>query len=257
MRLFYSLSQEYPRKIFNSPAAWERIKDNLCGRVALSGYKWDCLSCQQQAIRSLSWSTEPPQAAVAVQLEAELTSGQQYYQPLCQTEHCSLLPDNSVSIRKLYSIFKNTLDKAILHLKFLKGPVKNTQCHCVAIKLHGSFTSPTFIYTGLNKLSLIKNSYNFIYRWTCYPSPHPLLTDSTSPFQSHIPKSWSPLCLKKADHWKACKAVKKLRLEQVSTSLILAPTWIWDACRSMVIIWSAPATDSMFATSLAEIGARL
>lgn len=36
-----------------------------------------------------------------------------------------------------------------------------------------------------------------------------------------------------------------------------AGTWIWEACRSMVMMWSAPATDSMLATSLAEIGARL
>lgn len=43
----------------------------------------------------------------------------------------------------------------------------------------------------------------------------------------------------------------------LSAFLIFALTWIWDACRSMVIIWSAPATDSMFATNLAEIGARL
>lgn len=34
-------------------------------------------------------------------------------------------------------------------------------------------------------------------------------------------------------------------------------TWICEAWRSMVIMWSAPATDSMLATSLAEIGARL
>ena len=32
--------------------------------------------------------------------------------------------------------------------------------------------------------------------------------------------------------------------------------WIWLACRSMVMMWSAPATLSMLATSLAEIGAR-
>lgn len=34
-------------------------------------------------------------------------------------------------------------------------------------------------------------------------------------------------------------------------------TWIWEACKSMVMMWSAPATDSMLATSFAEIGARL
>ena len=34
-------------------------------------------------------------------------------------------------------------------------------------------------------------------------------------------------------------------------------TWICEACRSMVMMWSAPATDSMLATSLAEMGARL
>lgn len=36
-----------------------------------------------------------------------------------------------------------------------------------------------------------------------------------------------------------------------------APTWICDACRSMVMMWSAPATDNMLATSLADMGARL
>lgn len=34
-------------------------------------------------------------------------------------------------------------------------------------------------------------------------------------------------------------------------------TWIWEACRSMVMIWSAPATDNMLATSLADMGALL
>lgn len=34
-------------------------------------------------------------------------------------------------------------------------------------------------------------------------------------------------------------------------------TCICEACRSMVMMWSAPATDSMLATSLADIGARL
>lgn len=34
-------------------------------------------------------------------------------------------------------------------------------------------------------------------------------------------------------------------------------TWICEAWRSMVMMWSAPATESMFATSLADIGARL
>lgn len=34
-------------------------------------------------------------------------------------------------------------------------------------------------------------------------------------------------------------------------------TWICEACRSIVMIWSAPDTDNMLATNLAEIGARL
>ena len=34
-------------------------------------------------------------------------------------------------------------------------------------------------------------------------------------------------------------------------------TCICEAWRSMVIMWSAPDTDNMFATSFAEIGARL
>lgn len=41
------------------------------------------------------------------------------------------------------------------------------------------------------------------------------------------------------------------------TALLPALTWICEACRSMVMMWSAPATDSMLATSLAEMGARL
>ena len=34
-------------------------------------------------------------------------------------------------------------------------------------------------------------------------------------------------------------------------------TCIWDAWRSMVMMWSAPDTDNMLATSFAEMGARL
>ena len=34
-------------------------------------------------------------------------------------------------------------------------------------------------------------------------------------------------------------------------------TWIWDAWRSIVIMWSAPATESILATSFADIGALL
>ena len=34
-------------------------------------------------------------------------------------------------------------------------------------------------------------------------------------------------------------------------------TWICEAWRSIVMMWSAPATDSMLATSLADIGALL
>lgn len=34
-------------------------------------------------------------------------------------------------------------------------------------------------------------------------------------------------------------------------------TCIWDACKSMVMMWSAPDTDNMLATNLAEMGARL
>jgi len=40
-----------------------------------------------------------------------------------------------------------------------------------------------------------------------------------------------------------------------STFVLL--TCICEACKSMVIIWSAPDTDNMLATNLAEIGARL
>lgn len=34
-------------------------------------------------------------------------------------------------------------------------------------------------------------------------------------------------------------------------------TCIWEACKSIVIMWSAPDTESIFATSFAEIGALL
>lgn len=37
---------------------------------------------------------------------------------------------------------------------------------------------------------------------------------------------------------------------------MLKKPWIWDACKSMVMTWLAPATVSMLATSLAVIGAR-
>lgn len=39
--------------------------------------------------------------------------------------------------------------------------------------------------------------------------------------------------------------------------MFVLPTCICEACKSIVIIWSAPDTDNMLATSLAEIGARL
>ena len=41
----------------------------------------------------------------------------------------------------------------------------------------------------------------------------------------------------------------------LSVSLVF--TWICDACKSIVITWLHPATVNMFATSFAEIGARL
>lgn len=58
---------------------------------------------------------------------------------------------------------------------------------------------------------------------------------------------------------------KTCKIKSYSTILVFAlqtkseknSTWIWDACRSIVIIWSAPAIDNMFATSFAEIGALL
>lgn len=43
---------------------------------------------------------------------------------------------------------------------------------------------------------------------------------------------------------------------RLSTGISKKP-WICDACKSIVIIWSAPATESILATSLAEMGARL
>lgn len=41
---------------------------------------------------------------------------------------------------------------------------------------------------------------------------------------------------------------------RLSTGMSKKP-WIWLAWRSIVIMWSAPATDNMLATSLAEMGA--
>lgn len=42
---------------------------------------------------------------------------------------------------------------------------------------------------------------------------------------------------------------------RLSTGMSKNP-WICEAWRSIVMIWSAPATESMLATSLAEMGAR-
>ena len=52
-------------------------------------------------------------------------------------------------------------------------------------------------------------------------------------------------------HFKTAGSAYKL-----STGMSKKP-WIWDACKSIVMMWSAPATLNMLATSLAEIGARL
>lgn len=38
-------------------------------------------------------------------------------------------------------------------------------------------------------------------------------------------------------------------------AFILFLPCIWDACRSIVMIWSAPAFDNIFATNFAVIGA--
>lgn len=65
------ISQQRLWMIFNSLPAWERTKASLCGSVVLNGYKWDC---QRQAIRSLSWSTKPTNAAVPGHPRAELTA---------------------------------------------------------------------------------------------------------------------------------------------------------------------------------------
>lgn len=43
---------------------------------------------------------------------------------------------------------------------------------------------------------------------------------------------------------------------RLSTGMSKKP-WIWEAWRSIVMMWSVPATDSIFATNLAEMGARL
>lgn len=53
------------------------------------------------------------------------------------------------------------------------------------------------------------------------------------------------------------KCVEMRLLKFISTGKSNSLTWICDAWRSMVMMWSAPATDSILATSLAEIGARL
>ena len=41
----------------------------------------------------------------------------------------------------------------------------------------------------------------------------------------------------------------------LSTGMLKNP-WIWSACRSMVSTRSAPASDTMFATTLAEMATR-
>lgn len=46
-------------------------------------------------------------------------------------------------------------------------------------------------------------------------------------------------------------------IDSASDIKLLVLTWICEAWRSMVMMWSAPATDNMFATSLADMGARL
>lgn len=43
--------------------------------------------------------------------------------------------------------------------------------------------------------------------------------------------------------------------EQVKWIIFVSP-WIWLACKSIVIMWSAPETDNIFATNLAVMGAR-
>lgn len=127
VRLCCSLSQQNPWITFISPAAWKRTKSSLCRRAALDGYKWDCPSCQQQALRPLPCSAEPSKAAVPAHLEAQNLRAA--VSP-ATVSNCSLLPDNSVNIRKLYSACRNTVDKATVHRKSLKVPVKNTASPC-------------------------------------------------------------------------------------------------------------------------------
>lgn len=49
----------------------------------------------------------------------------------------------------------------------------------------------------------------------------------------------------------------KDKLAIICIELKTYETCIWEAWRSIVIMWSAPAVDNMLAISLAEIGARL
>lgn len=70
----YSVHKPTKSMTFSSPPAWQRTKPSLSERVALNGYKWDCLSCQRQAITSSSWSAKPTKAAVPGHPRAELTA---------------------------------------------------------------------------------------------------------------------------------------------------------------------------------------
>lgn len=66
-------------------------------------------------------------------------------------------------------------------------------------------------------------------------------------------------------HWNDVSVMTSVRIKkreprnrcQSSLWAVSALTWICEAWRSMVMMWSAPATDSMLATSLADMGARL
>lgn len=80
-------------------------------------------------------------------------------------------------------------------------------------------------------------------------------------------RSWNREYAKKSNGWRPVRQTNYRREYRKipgkkSGSIFLREklfdrTWICDACKSIVMMWSAPETLNMLATSLAEIGARL
>lgn len=88
------ISQQSQWMIFNSLPAWERTKASLCGRVALNGYKWDLPIF--------------PEASYEITVLVNLTHKCSCARTPEGRTNCSLLQDNTLSIRMLCSEFKDT-----------------------------------------------------------------------------------------------------------------------------------------------------